>query len=138
MGKFVQPRVMKCTFVNLDQMIIDICDEFDEKHDIEIIVSSNEAQDVIFRLMTTGKFRPCMLDYSHTSLGDYDSEYIISICHCKDGEIWVEKALSDSGKYKSGDTSETNIVFISDSVNNKLYSKYENEGHRVVRYNIED
>lgn len=138
MSKFIQPRVVKYTFVNLDQMIIDVCEEFDEKHGIEIIVSSNEAQDVIFRLMTTGKFRPCMLDYSHTSLGDYDSEYIISLCHCKDGEIWVEKALSDGGEYKSWYSSSTNIVFMSNNVSDKLYSKYENEGHRIVYYNIED
>ena len=137
MGKFVKPRVQDYTFVNLEQMICDICDEFDEKHDIDIVVTSNESQDVITALMATGKFRPCMIDYSHSEFNEYDAEYIISLYHFDEGELWVEKALCDNGNYKSGDASMVSIAFMSDSVSKKLYNKYENEGHSIVLYNIE-
>lgn len=81
MGKFVKPRVQEYAFVNLEQMICDICEEFDSGSEVEIAVTSDESAGVIMALMATGKFKPYIIDYD---AADYLDEYLIVLSH--DGE----------------------------------------------------
>ena len=136
MGKFVKPRVQEYTFVNLEQMICDICDEFDSGSEVEIAVTSDESAGVIMALMATGKFKPYIIDYD---AADYLDEYAIFLTHNDgDDEIYINKAKLGNGRYVCGEPYLTDVVFISDSVKEKLRSQYETEGHNIVLYNIED
>lgn len=136
MGKFVKPRVQKYTFVNLEQMICDICEEFDSGSEVEIAVTSDESAGVIMALMATGKFKPYIIDYD---AADYLDEYLIVLSHDgEDNDIYVEKSKLDNGEYACGDSYMTDIAFVSDAVNHKLYDTYIKERVNIVLYNIED
>lgn len=139
MGKFSFPKVREYNFVSLEQFVCDICEEFQEGNSVDILVSCDEAQDFITAIMTTGKFRPQMIEYGLPIMDGYEDEYIISLSHFEDGELFVEKAWSNKwDKYIIGDPSITDICFISQDVSEKLYDKYVDEGFNIIHFNIED
>lgn len=140
MGKFSFPKVREYNFVSLEQFVCDICEEFDDGNEIEIIVSADEAQDYITAIMATGKFKPELIEYGTVDMIGYVDEYLISLVHIDDSaELFVEKAWSDKHcRYVINDPSIIDICFISQDVSEKLYEKYVDEGFNIVLFNMED
>ena len=139
MGKFSFPKVREYNFVSLEQFVCDICEEFDDGNEIEIIVSADEAQDYITAIMATGKFRPELIEYGTVDMIGYDKEYYISLTHIDGYELYMDKCWSDKcNKYIFNDGSITDIAFISQDVSKTLYDEAVDSGLNIVLFDIED
>lgn len=139
MGKFARPKVREYEFASLEQFVCDICEEFNEGYDLDILVSCEEAQDYITAIMATGKFKPQMIDYGLPIMDGYEDEYIISLSHFDDGELFVEKAWSDRwDKYIVPDAGVSDVTFVSENVSKTLYEDAVNAELNIVLFKMED
>lgn len=136
MGKFSRNR--EYTFTSLEEIIAEIVEHFDEGMDIDIVLAWEETQEFITALISTGKFIPYSLDYSHFDMSNYNYEYQISITHSEDGNLlFVEPKYSiERGKYTEDILEPIGIVFISMGVSLALYKKFVSEGFNTVLFDI--
>lgn len=138
MGKFTRNR--EYTFANLEEMITDIVETFDEGQDINVVLSWEEVPKFLVSLFGTGKFEPYDITWSNPEINGYTAEYCISLCHFPDKNvIFVEQEYNEEqGRYIDGDPAATDIAFISVDVSTLLYDKYVTDRFNTVLFDIEN
>lgn len=139
MGKFSIPKVREYDFATLEKMVDDICEEFEEGSDIEVIVSADEAQAYITAIMTTGKFRPNIIEFDLPMVNGYEGEYTISLIHIDDGELFVEKTWNEkSCKYIVDDSDFIDVTFVSQNVSKTLFDQIADTKTNVILFDIKN
>lgn len=138
MGKLLDLKVVERNYPTLESLICDIVDEFgdsiSEYYCISIAVTSDEVPDMITALLSTGKFKPDVLDYNSI---DYDCEYHISIDN--QGSLYIEKAWNEIyNNYTSIEYTENKYVLVSDMISSTYFKTINDGDNFIILYHIED
>ena len=133
MTKYSDGTVQGYTFVSLEEMIFSIVDGYKKKRNIEIYAPWNETSDLIVALLSTGLFKPELLDWASKDMSGYGGEYQISINY--DGIICVEPTWDyDEEKYIHGNFYKGMMVFVSDNVDINLIDTLIDDGYYGIIY----
>ena len=131
MTKF-QDLVKEYEFVSLEELVCDVVDAFKEEdmYDLTLVVSSDEVQDYLTSFVSTGIFKPVMIDFDTYDGFDYT---ITLLKYCGKAEILIER-YRDNVENIIDDDSD---FMVSNSVKTSTYKKILKKNSDFILYNIE-
>ncbi len=139
MGKFAPKKLTEYNFVNLENLVCDVMQEFQEGQNITLILTAEEVPDYLTAFLSTGKVKPYDIDWAHQDVNGYGGEYYFSLNHLDDDVLFVEKAYStEKCRYIDDDPEFTDILFVSVDVGKALYDKCVDDKHNIVLFDIKD
>lgn len=138
MGKFAPKRLIEYNFVNLEELVCDVMQEFEEGQEITLVLAAEEVPDYLTAFLSTGKIKPYDIEWAYPEVNGYGGEYYFSLTHLNNDVLFVEKAYdNDNCRYLDTDSEFTDIMFISVDVGKTLFDKFVNDKHNIVLFDIE-
>ena len=133
MIKKFQDLVKEYEFVSLEELVCDVVDTFKEEdmYDFTLVVSSNEVQDYLTAFVSTGVFKPVMIDFDTYDGFDYT---ITLLKYCGKAEILIERYRDNVENIIDDDLD----FMVSNSVKTSTYKKILKKNSDFILYDIEE
>lgn len=106
----------------MEELVYDIVKSFDEGNkDVDFVLTTDEVQDFLTAFISTGKFKPVLIDWATPEMNWYDREYYLSLCRFEDNQIFVIPVYHEDRFIDIGDDS---IILVSESIKVSTYNKF--------------
>lgn len=132
MRKF-QDLVKEYEFVSLEELVCYVVDDFDEEDmcDLTLVVSGDEVQDYLVSFISTGVFKPVMIDFDSDDGFDYT---ITLLKYCDNTEILIERYRDNVESVIDDDSG----FMVSQSVKTSTYKKILKKNSDFILYDIKE